>query len=130
MSLRDEAAADLTAILNDTVSGFGFSATLTDQSGVAAPLNGLSNDISQVIDPDTGTVVTGRNPTIGLSISDINSAVPALDGLPVGVNDPTKKPWLVSFNDINGNAITYKVSEAQPDRSIGLIMCVLELYNG
>jgi len=32
------------------------------------------------------------------------------------------------FNDVNGNTYTFKVSESNPDRAIGIITCMLEKY--
>jgi len=32
------------------------------------------------------------------------------------------------FDDINGHSHTFKVSEAMPDRAIGIVTCMLETY--
>lgn len=128
MGLRDEAEADLGAILEDSTRGFGWPITLTDPAGNTAPLTGFSNDISQLIDPDTGQAVSGRLASIALRISSITATT--LVGLPRNISDKTKKPWVVQFDDINLNAFTFKVSEGDPDRAIGSIVCLLELYEG
>lgn len=125
MNLRQTAEADLGAILEDSTTGFGWSITVTDPNGTVVPLTGFSDDISQMIDPDTGQAVSGRLASVALRISSLISAGLAL---PVGIADSAKKPWLVAFDDINGNPFTFKVSQSNPDRALGLVVCLLEVY--
>lgn len=127
MGLRELAEQDLGAILEDSAYGFGWSITLTDPAGLTDPnLIGFSDDISQVIDPDTGQLVSGRLASVALRIS---SLLTAGFTLPRGVADQSSKPWVVTFNDINGTSHTFKVRQADPDRALGLIVCILEGYD-
>lgn len=125
MNLRDLAEADLGVILEDSENGFGWSISLTDPNGTTAPLTGFSDDIAQVIDPETGQAVSGRLASVALRISSISLA--GL-GLPRGIADSNLKPWLVSFDDVNGNPYTFKVMQSNPDRAIGLVTLILEAY--
>lgn len=125
MNLRQLAEADLGGILEDSATGFGWSISLTDPAGTVAALTGFSDDIAQLIDPETGQAISGRLASVALRISSITLA--GL-GLPRGIADSTVKPWLVSFNDINGNAYTFKVMQSNPDRALGLVTLVLEAY--
>jgi len=126
MGLRDIAKADNKAILNDSLYGFGYSIVITDPTGTTYPaFTGFSNDISQLIDPDTGMAVTGRMATVALHIQDI---IDAGLTLPESIADSSLKPWLIAFNDINGALQTFKVSESTPDRAIGMLICILEFY--
>lgn len=125
MSLRQLAETDLGVILEDSVTGFGWPITVTDPSGNAQPLTGFSDDIAQVIDPDTGQVLSGRLASVALRISSLTTAGLAL---PQGIADATQKPWLIAFDDINGNGFTFKVMQSNPDRALGLVSCILELY--
>ena len=125
MSLRDQAAADLRVILEDSVGGFGWPITVTSPEGVTASLVGFSNDIAQTIDPETGIAVSGRSASIALAIASLTAA--GL-GLPRSIADGARYPWRVTFNDIGGTSHTFKVSEAMPDRAIGAVTCTLEAY--
>ena len=125
MSLRAIAETDLGVILEDGVYGFGWPITVTDPAGATAPLTGYSDDISQIIDPDTGQAVSGRLASAVLRISSLTGA--GLD-LPQAIADASSKPWLIQFDDINGSAFTFKVSQSNPDRALGLVVCLLELY--
>ncbi len=125
MGLRSLAEADNRVILNDSAFGFGYDITLTDPAGNAQPLTGFSTDISQLIDPETGTAVSGRLSTVALNINDITTAGLSM---PKGIADSMIKPWLIKFDDINGNAHTFKVSKSDPDRAIGMIILTLEFY--
>jgi hypothetical protein len=126
MGLREIAEQDLGAIIEDDVHGFGWTISVTDPAGVNVPdLVGFSDDIAQLIDPDTGQAVSGRLASCALRIS---SLVAAGLGLPQGVADAGIKPWLVAFLDINGNAYTFKVAQSNPDRALGIVTCVLETY--
>lgn len=125
MSLRSTAEADLGTILEDGIYGFGWPITVTDPAANVGSLTGFSDDISQLIDPDTGQAVSGRLASAVLRISSLTTA--GL-GLPVGIADATIKPWIIQFDDINGNAHKFKVSESNPDRALGIVVCLLESY--
>jgi len=125
MGLRETAESDLGSILEDSSTGFGVPIIVTDPNGTIGNLIGFSDDISQVIDPDTGVAVSGRFATVALRISSLTLA--GLD-LPIGIADASSKPWQIQFDDINGNTFLFKVSESNPDRALGIVTCQLELY--
>ena len=58
----------------------------------------------------------------------ISSLVAAGLPVPAGIVDASLTPWLVSFDDINGVGYTFKVVESNPDRTLGFVNCLLELY--
>ncbi len=122
MSLRELAEQDLGRIMEDKVTGFGWDITLRNPAGVEQPLVGRSDDISQIIDPDTGQMVSGRLASVAIRIGLITI------GLPRGIADEAGKPWVVQFDDINGNAYTFAVAQSNPDRALGLVTCILEEY--
>lgn len=125
MSLRALAERDLATTMEDSVTGFGWPITLTDPAGNAGPFTGLSNDIAQVIDPETGQAVSGRLASIALRISTLLAAGFVI---PKGIADTSVRPWIVEFEDINGNPYKFKVTESNPDRALGLVTCELEVY--
>lgn len=125
MSLREQAAADLTAIVEDDTGGFGWPITVTDPAGTSAALVGLSSDIGTTIDPDTGQAVSGRRASIALRIA---SLVAAGLGIPTGIASAASKPWLVVFDDIDGTSYSYRVLESMPDRAIGVVTCLLDAW--
>lgn len=126
-NLRTLANTDLEAIVTDNTDGFGWPITVTDPAGTSAALVGRSNDIGLVIDPDTGLAVSGRNASVALTITSLSGA--GL-GIPVGVEDTTGKPWVVVFDSINGAPYTFRVTSTRPDRALGIVVCILEVYNG
>lgn len=126
MGLREIAERDLSGILEDKDYGFGWDISVIDPDGTQVnDLVGFSNDIAQMIDPDTGQAVSGRLASAVLRISSLVTA--GLD-LPVGISDGTLKPWVISFNDINGNNHTFKVAQSNPDRALGIVSLILESY--
>lgn len=126
MNLRQQAETDLQFILEDSASGFGWSITVTDPNGLSSPLTGSSNDISQVVDPETGQVVSGRSASVALRATSLFEA--GFNSLPVGIADRNSKPWIIQFDDINGNSHTFKVIQSNPDRTLGIVTCILETY--
>jgi len=126
MSLRELAESDLAITLEDP-AGFGWAITLINPAGTAASLRGQSTDISQIIDPDTGQVVSGRLAAVTIRVASLAAAGLTL---PQGIAGAESKPWLVGFDDINGQAYTFKVAESNPDRALGVVTCLLEAYNG
>jgi len=125
MGLRQIAEQDLSAILSDSF-GFSWNIRLTDPLGVSKIVTGFSNDIAQVIDPDTGLFITGRSASVAFNMALLKSS--GFYSLPVSVADTSKKPWIVDFDDINGSAHKFKVIESQPDRTLGMIVCLLSIY--
>lgn len=124
MGLREQAAADFADFAED-LDGFGMPITVTDPSGASAAITGLSNDIHQVIDPNTGQLVSSRAASVSFRIAALTEA--GL-GLPEGVADTSRKPWVVRFDDLAGGEHVFKVREAMPDRTIGSVTCTLEIY--
>jgi len=132
MGLRDQAAADLVTILEDT-TGFGWPITVTDPSGTTAALTGFSADIGRLIDAQTGVPVAARVISVALPIASLTatSLTKNADGLaiPAAIPDATSKPWLVAFADTAGKSYTAKVAEAHPDRTLGIVTLLLDLYH-
>lgn len=127
MGLRTLAEADLGLILEDQAAGFGWPITLTSPQGATSrDLIGYSDDIAQAIDPDTGQLVSGRLVSVALRVSTLAAQGFAL---PYGVADQASRPWVVQFNDINANPYTFKVRQANPDRALGIVVCILEGYD-
>jgi len=123
--LRHLAEQDLGKILEDDMYGFGWPIVVTDPEGRTANLIGRSNDVSQIIDTETGLVISGRSATVAIRIKLLTENNL---GVPVGVAELEGKPWLVKFDDVNGTSYVFKVSKTNPDRSIGMVTCVLENY--
>lgn len=127
MTLRAHASETLRTIMNDQDGAFGWPFTITDPSGSTGELVGRSSDISKVVDPDTGIIISGRLAHVSVMIEDLTDA--GL-GVPVGVADGAVKPWVVDVDDINGTAGKFKVSESNPDRALGIVVLILEAYSG
>jgi len=124
VGIREIAESDL-SVLIESQSDFGWPVSVTSPAGVTESVTALSNDISLVIDPETGMPVTGRNATATFRTSSLLAlAFP----MPTGIEDTKGKPFLVTFNDIAGNSIIYKIKTARPDRTIGCVVCVLEFW--
>jgi len=128
MSLRLIAEQDLGFILEGDAQGFRWPITLINPDGLESTgLTGLSDDIAQMIDPDTGQAVSGRLASATLRLSSVYDQFPD-EGIPKAIADTTGAPWLVRFDDINGNTYTFKISESNPDRALGTLVLLLETY--
>ena len=127
MSLREIAEADLATVMESEES-FRWSIVLTDPEGNTngeTPLYGTINDVSGLIDPETGQFVSGRIVTMGVRISSL--ATLGL-GIPEGESSSNKKPWVVVFKDIAGSSHVMKVSRGDPDLTLGIVNLYLEVY--
>lgn len=125
-NIRTAAEADLAFTLEDNAGGFGWLVNITDPAGTSADLYGIASEIAELIDPGTGQSVSGRFAKVTLRLKSLDDS--ALDGWPRGIADETQKPWIFKFNDIRGNLLTYKVIESRPDRTLGVLTCILEGY--
>ncbi len=123
MSLLAQAIADAQRIVEDVTSGFGTLVTVTNPSGATAAISGLVSDVFESISPDTGVVVSGRQAQVTFSLSSLASL-----GVPSGTSSKNAKPWVLEFADAKGVSHVFKVVEARPDNTLGLIVCVLENY--
>lgn len=88
-------------------------------------MTGFSTDIADLIDPETGVAVSGRQAEATLSMCSLKSV-----GLehPAHIASGDGKPWLIKFDDIEGKPHTFKVMRSAPDRTTGVILCYLEAY--
>ena len=125
MGLREIAEQDLAITLEDSVYGFGWDIVVTNPAGATLALVGSSNDIAQMIDPDTGEAVSGRSASVSLRISTL---VAGGFALPENKPDEATRPWLITFDDINGNEHKFAVSKSNPDRALGIVTCLLEAW--
>ena len=125
MSLRELAKADNKAILNDDVCGFGWPIYITSPGGIRKKFTGYGDDIAQIIDPETGTPVSGRLVSATLHIQDI---IDVGFDIPHGVANQHQKPWLASFSSIVGEILEFKIRESAPDRMLGQVVFILEFY--
>jgi len=124
VSLFDQAADDLDAILGDTAAGFARTFVVTSPDGGSVELAGFYQDVHVRIDPATGLEVTGRKVSVTFPLRAF-----AANGLQVPRGEPRKnmKPWVVCFTDKQGIARTYKVAESMPDE-LGSLVCQLEEF--
>ena len=121
MNLAATAAADFRKILN----GDGCAITLQAPDGTTADFVGLSQDIALAIDPQTGILVSGRTCTVVLAQADLI----AVNMSPQGEANTKLKPWLVKYLEtVSGIEHTFKVSQSNPDRTIGSLVLILESY--
>lgn len=125
MGLRQQAATDLRAIVEDGATGFGWPVTVVDPLGATATVTGRATDIGYAIDPSTGTIVRGRKASVALTIASLTAA--GLD-MPYAVADSISKPWRVTTADASGTQFTYAVLESIPDRAAGLVVLILEAF--
>lgn len=123
MRLLSLAESDFGLIAENETDGWPMTITAPDET--TAAVTGLSFDISLVFDPETGQAVNGRSATVTLR----RSTVLALGkGEPVNVTDTTKKPWLITVDDVNGQSGVFKVARCDPDRTLGWFTLFLEVY--
>jgi hypothetical protein len=119
--LRLQAEADAGAILEDV----GCLVTVTDPDETSAEIYALHADIALTIDADTGQFVTGRKASVALQISALAAAGLSV---PKGIPDATSKPWIVAVPTVAGGTSTFKITDAHPDATLGLVLCFLESY--
>lgn len=127
MSLRLEMEADLAETMEDEDCGFSWPITVKDPDGnETVDLMGLSTDIGQAIDPDTGLLMTGRSASVAIRMSTLKAQG---FSIPRGIADETLKPWVVTFDDILGTSGTYKIKNTSPDYAMGVVVCEMENYD-
>jgi hypothetical protein len=124
MGLRALAARHTKWIATNTNHFANGSVVVTNPAGASSPFAGLTNNIAEVIDTDTGMTLSGRSASVAIPISDLVDSL----GFPEAVAETTRKPWVVVYEDTEGNSYTFKVVEVLPDRTVDLVTCILEDY--
>jgi len=124
MGLRQQARRDVQRILSD-VDGFAWSIVVTNPDGRSACVRGFSTDVADLIDPETGMGISGRQAEVSLPLAPLRKA--GFD-LPAHIASEDSKPWTMRFDDIEGTSHTFKVMRTAPDRTVGLVLCYLEAY--
>lgn len=125
MGLREEIRQYTHQFLQDEKHGFAWSLVVTDPDGRSARTAGFATDIADLIDPETGQAISGRQAEVSLSTQSLSDA-----GLehPAYVAGAEGKPWTIRFDDIEGKSHTFKVMRSAPDRTLGIVLCYLEAY--
>lgn len=122
MGLREQAALDAQAILQDSAMGFGWPLLLTSPLGDSTELTGYTTDVAQTIDPETGQAVAGRRASVAVSLK-------SLSEMPRAEASQLRKPWTVTYADSEGVASKWKVIEVLPDRALSVVVLLLESYH-
>lgn len=123
MGLRAIATADARRIVeNATDAGFSVPVTLTTPAGDELAVGALTTDIATTIDPETGVAVIARRASVTVALG-------ALTSMPAAVADGSSAPWLATYADAAGVVATWKVIEVIPDRTLGLVVLLLEAYD-
>lgn len=124
--LRELAAKHFRHFVEGDANGWRWPITLRTPSGnVVDGMYCFSNDIEAAIDPETGQLVSGRSATVSIPIQSLYDRGLAL---PKSVVDEDKKPWVIMFDDIHGKPHKFTVKQSLPDRTIGNLVLILELY--
>ena len=125
MGLRQEVRRNAHLMLTDCAHGFAWPLVVTNPDGKSVRLYGFSTDISDLIDPETGQAISGRQAEVVLSMDSLSAS-----GMkhPAYIADSGSKPWTITFDDIEGKPHAFKVMRSAPDRTTGIVLCFLEAY--
>ncbi len=116
--LRAQVERDLSTTLE---GDWGVPVTVTNPDGRTRELDGASGDIGALIDPSTGIPVAGRTAHITLRLSSLKAA-----GFAIPQAVTRGLPWRFGFEDRAGDDHEFSVRHSMPDRSLGLVTCVVE----
>lgn len=124
-SLAVQAREDFRSILNSLV-GAAVEITITSPDKFVHTFLGRNANISQSTDTGTNLTTISSQNVASVNIDDLKDV-----GFETirGVSDNALKPWIVA---IDGDDKSYKVTEANPDLSLGSMVLwleVLELNN-
>lgn len=119
--LRAQAERDLATTLE---GDWGVSVLVTDPNGKAETLQAQTGDIGVLIDPDTGIPVAGRRAHVALRLSSLKAK--GFEELPKGTASPDEMPWRFKFDDLTGGSHEFAVRHSWPDRTLGVVVCLVE----
>lgn len=120
-SLRAQAEADLSTTLE---GAWGRSVTVIDPDGKTADLQAQTGDIGALIDPDTGIVVSGRRAHVAIRLASLLAA--GFVGTPQAIARGDGMPWRFRFEDLADEPYEFAIRHSFPDRSLGVLTCIVE----
>ena len=94
-----------------------------DPSDTVYNIKGFSIDTNVWVDPQTEQLVSKNQVSITINRSEL-----PLDNQPEVIHEEDEIPWRVRFPDDLGVEHTYKVFNILPERTLGMLTCLLELY--
>jgi len=124
MNLREQAAADMRGILEDSAAGFASVCVVTSPWGKKATLRGIFRDIDLAIDTQTGEAVAGH--TASIVISKPSLAAVGFQEIR-NIPEEDSAPWVIELTDMGGAKRTFKVSDTPTDE-LGAVTCMLEAH--
>lgn len=116
MNLIEQAEADLSFTLEDSVNGFGVVLQFQDNTKTYVDVTSQTTDIGFFQDLDTGEGVLGRTVEIVSRLSTMNL---------LNIPYPTKQTIII-YTTTGGIESKLKVQGIMPDRKLGVIRLVLE----
>lgn len=124
MNLTQTMRKDFNKIMGSK-SGIAESIQIIDPNGESHDIQAVVSVIHNLIDPDTGQPVSGFLATA--SISRLHLMARNLS-IPAGEFDQNKRPWVLVYNDIDGNSTKYIVVRSAPDEAQGNVLLDLGSY--
>lgn len=123
MSLAQDAHADFIDIMKDDM-GAVVVCTITKPDGSELEFDCRHSDTHMDINAGTDEVVTGRQVSVSVLISELIDA--GYEDVR-GIARSDEKPWKVTVPNVLGVSGTYKVIESYPDGSLGNMVLFLEI---
>lgn len=123
VNLRTLAERDLAFTLTDALTGFGASVIITNPSGQSLTVDGQTGNIDAFDMDDNEQLTVGNRPHVALRTSDIVSL-----GEPRRIRNPSEKPWVIEFRDLQNNLWTTTVWRSKIDRTLGITLIFLTKY--
>jgi hypothetical protein len=122
IDLQARSVSDSQKIHNGTLGTGGFNVSLKFTSLVPEVLTiqGLFNDTSLNINPETGMLMIGSKIAISFHQSDLT----IWDGL------STLARWKIEFNNGAGQTVICEIDPVMPDRSFGDILVMCKIISG
>ena len=120
--LLDRARKDMQKITNKE---FSVQLTFTANTGETAAVRGLASKHHLGINPETGAIVNVKNTHVSVAEADL-----VAESYPVrnANKDVAMYNHLVTYTDSAGNEFTYRVNDAMPDETLGIIVLTLGDY--
>lgn len=118
MSLIEQVIKDVQQIVSNS-NEFAVSVTLTSKSNVTKNVQGLSNKIHHGTDGQ-GNVISAKNATVTVSEKDLTAYPVRVNGVVSMVNHRVELKYAL------GETETYRVKDAMPDETLGLITLLLQ----
>ena len=109
-------------IMEITQGEFSVNITITNKTALKKVVKGLATKHNLIFNPENGLPINAKNTHVSISETVLAQAGFSVRNANLEVD---LKGWKIEYADSSGASKAYRINDAMPDETLGLIVCTL-----